>query len=555
MVIIVATMHVDTAKIRGKGKTYTRHLLRTSFRVNGKVKHRTVANLSGCTMAEIEAIKLALKYKDNLSDLCSIKDIEATQGKRVGAVWCLKVLAERCGIASALGHSHQGKLGLWQVLARLIGQGSRLKAVRLAQSHAGCEIVGIQSLNEDNLYDNLAWLAGHQERIEKKLFRHRFPDAVPSLFLYDVTSSYLEGVCNELSAYGYNRDKKKGKKQVVIGLLTDPEGDPVAVRVFEGNTADASTVSEQVRTLAEKFAVTNVTLVGDRGMIKGAQIENLPEGFTYITAITKPQIRRMLDANVLQYELFSEHVCEVEHEEVRYILRRNPLRAKEIRLNRQEKLKSLKQLAADRTHYLAEHPKAKSAVAEKKVNTKARQLKIEKWIHVAVEGRTIQVETDDAALADICLLDGCYVIKSDVPKDTTDAQTLHDRYKDLAHVEKAFRTMKTAHLEIRPVYVRKEESTRGHAFVVMLAYLLQRHLERCWVDMDLTVEEGIDELGSLRTQKIKVGSVTCQNIPQPDVRCRALLEAADVRLPKVLPDRRVHVATKKKLASERKLST
>jgi len=162
-------MYVDTAKIRGKGKTYTRHLLRTSFRQNGKVKHRTVANLSGCTMAEIEAIKLALKYKDSLSALCSLKDIEATQGKRVGAVWCLKVLAERCGIASALGNSHQGKLGLWQVLARLIGQGSRLKAVRLAQSHAGCEIVGIQSLNEDNLYDNLAWLAGHQERIEKKL--------------------------------------------------------------------------------------------------------------------------------------------------------------------------------------------------------------------------------------------------------------------------------------------------------------------------------------------------------------------------------------------------
>lgn len=359
-------------------------------------------------------------------------------------------------------------------------------------------------------------------------------------------------MCNELSAYGYNRDKKRGKKQIVIGLLTDPDGDPVAVRVFEGNTGDTSTVSEQILTLAKKFGVKEVTLVGDRGMIKNTQIEHFPEGFTYITAITKPQIQKMLSTNVLQYELFSESVCEVDYDDVRYILRRNPLRAKEIRLNRKDKLKALMELAGDRTGYLADHPRAEVATADKKVTAKCKQLKIDKWVEVVVDRRTIEIKVNDIALDEISLLDGCYVIKSDVPKETSDAQALHDRYKDLAQVERAFRTMKTGYLEIRPVYVRKETRTRGHVFTVMLAYLLARQLERYWLDMDSTVKEGIDELGSLRMQEIQIGGATCQNIPKPDILCQSLLDAVSVDLPKVFPTRRVHVATKKKLPSERK---
>lgn len=548
-------MHVDTATIRQNGKCYTRYLLRTSFRENGKVKHRTIANLSGCSKGEINAIKIALKHKDDLASLCSIKDAKATQGKRIGAVWCLKTVAERIGISSALGNSRQGKLGLWQVMARIIGQGSRLKSVRLAQSHAACEAIGIESLNEDDLYDNLTWLAGEQDRIEKRLFHRRFPDTVPSLFLYDVTSSYLEGVCNELSEYGYNRDRKKGKKQIVIGLLTDPEGDPVAVRVFEGNTGDTSTVPEQVSTLGKKFGVRKVTLVGDRGMIRNVQIEDFPENFSYITAITKPQTQKMLNANILQYELFSEQICEVEHvDDVRYIMRRNPVRAQEIKACREDKLRTLKKLAVDRTIYLADHHRAKVATAEKTVKSKAKKLKIDNFAKVLVNGRTIEIEVDNTVLAEVSLLDGCYVIKSDVAKEISTAQVLHDRYKDLARVERAFRTMKTGYLEIRPVYVRKEARTRGHVFVVMLAYLLERQLEHYWSSIDLTVEEGIDELGSLRMQKIRIGSATCETIPEGDFCSQALLKAADIRLPRVLPTRITHVATRKKLPSERKIS-
>jgi len=283
---------------------------------------------------------------------------KAVLGKRIGAVWALYVLAERLQIQKALGANRDGKLAVLQVIARTMGYGSRLSAVRFAKSHAVCEVLGIPELDEDDLYKNLVWLAEHQEKIEKKLFTLRFPGSMPTLFLYDVTSSYLEGICNELGSWGYNRDGKKGKKQIVVGLLTGPDGLPVAVRVFQGNTADTKTVSEQVRTLAKNFGVKEVTLVGDRGMLKGPQIDSLPDGFRYITAITKPQIRKMLSEGVLQYELFDSKVCEVEFGGIRYILRRNPLRAELMAATRQSKLASIQRLAEERSLYLATHPKA-----------------------------------------------------------------------------------------------------------------------------------------------------------------------------------------------------
>ena len=203
------------------------------------------------------------------------------------------------GIEGALGTSRQGKLALWQVIARVIDQGSRLSAVRLAGSQAACDVLGLESFNEDDLYANLDWLAEHQGAIEDRLFRAMAGGCgdSPGLYLYDVTSSYLEGECNELSAFGYNRDGKKGKRQVVIGLLCDGVGRPLSIEVFAGNTQDAATLASQVRKVAERFGGGAVTFVGDRGMIKGKQVEDLAEhGFHYITAITKPQVESLLKA-------------------------------------------------------------------------------------------------------------------------------------------------------------------------------------------------------------------------------------------------------------------
>ena len=545
-------MHIDTSTVKRGKKTYTRHLLRTSFRLNGKVCHKTLLNLSACSKAEVAALKLALKHKDQLSHLKSVDQIETSSGKRVGAVWALKIAADRIGITQALGAHIEGRRALLQVIARMIDQGSRLSAVRLAKSHALCEILGIEKLDEDDLYENLAWLSKHQESIEKKLFDLRFPDTKPTLFLYDVTSSYLEGSCNTLGRFGYNRDGKKGKLQIVVGLLTGPDGLPVAVRVFEGNTSDSKTVSAQVRILAQSFGVKEVTLVGDRGMIKGPQIDLLPDDFRYITAITKPQIVNMLSNGVLQMELFTERVCEVDVDQVRYLLRRNPVRAVQMAKTRESKFAAVLKLAELQTKYLSEHPRANAKKALEKVTVKIGQLVADRWLLATEEGRQINVNKDEVNLAEAALLDGCYVIKSDVPKDKADAQTLHERYCDLENVERAFRTMKTACLDLRPVYVHTEPSTKGHVFVVMLALLLQRELERCWAELDLTVEEAIDELGAIQSVEVRLGDATINEIPKPNDRAARILAKASVTLPRVFPISEAHVHTKKLLPSERK---
>ena len=550
--LTVASMFIDTTISKRGTKVYVRHLLRSSFRENGKVKHKTLLNLSSCSDDEIAALKLALKHKKNLSAVASLDTIETKLGKSIGAVWAMNTIAQRVGVAKALGNTKEGKLALMQVIARVIDQGSRLSAVRFAERQAVCEILGIKRLDEDDLYENLAWLAEHQERIEKQLFEVRFHGVTPTLFLYDVTSSYLEGDKNQLATWGYNRDKKKGKKQIVVGLLTGPDGLPVAVRVFEGNTVDTKTVAEQVRTLARGFGVKNVTLVGDRGMLKGPQIDALPDDFRYVTAISKPQIQKMLSEGTFQMELFSDKVCEVESDGVRYVLRRNPIRQQQIADNRESKLASILKTAKERTKYLDEHPGADASKANEKVTAKIKKLKAEKWLTATESGRVISVEKDEEALSQVSLLDGCYVIKSDVPKEDADSQALHDRYCDLEMVERAFRTMKTSHLELRPVYVRKKTSTEGHVFVVMLALHLQRELEKVIYDEDITVEEAIEELGAIHVQEVKLGKATIHNIPKPTALGARILKKASITLPAAIPKFIAKVSSKKKLPSERK---
>src|SRR5438067_3408909 len=295
-------MYVDTSHITRGGKTYTRHLLRESYRANGKVLHRTIANLSQCSAAEIEAMRLALRHKQDLENLGTVQDaMTLKQGVCFGAVWTVYHVARRVGIEQALGATRAGKLALWQVMARVIDQGSRLSAVRLAMSHAACDVLGLGTFDEDALYENLDWLAGVQAMVEDRLYAQRTQTKPVTLFLYDVTSSYLEGTQNELAAFGYNRDGKKGKRQIVIGLLCDEDGQPVSIEVFPGNTQDPHTVAAQVEKLKGRFGVTAITFVGDRGMLKSQQVEDLAQhGFHYITAITKPQIDKLLRTGTLQ---------------------------------------------------------------------------------------------------------------------------------------------------------------------------------------------------------------------------------------------------------------
>src|SRR6201997_725169 len=370
-------MYIDTSRITRGGKTYTRHLLRESYRANGKVLHRTIANVSHCSEAEIEAIRLALRHKEDLEHLGTIADaITLKQGLSFGAVWTVYQIARRLGIEKALGTTREGKLALWQVIARVLDQGSRLSAGRLAMVHAACDVRGLETLDEDARYENLDWLAGAQAAIEDRLYAQRQKTTPASLFLSDVTSSYVEGTHNALAAFGYNRDGKKGKRQIVLGLLCDEDGQPVSIAVLPGNTQAPQTFAAPITKVKARFGVHEIPFVGDRGMIKGQQIEDLAQqGLHYITAITKPQIEKLLTQGTLQLDLFDQELAEVLADEgIRSVLRRNPVRAQEVRDPRHAKLAKLQTQVAKKKQYLADHPRAKAQGAVQKLVASATQL-------------------------------------------------------------------------------------------------------------------------------------------------------------------------------------
>ena len=370
------------------------------------------------------------------------------------------------------------------------------------------------------------------------MLRHRQKDAPTNLFLYDVTSSYLEGEKNDLAQFGYNRDKKKGKLQIVVGLLCDNSGVPVSIEVFEGNTQDPKTVLSQITKLSKRFSCEKVTFVGDRGMLKSTSLADLEEGFTYITAITHPQIDTLIKAGVLQIGLFDQNLCEVENEGIRYICRRNPIRAEAIQRVRSGKLARVQKLLEQQNTYLGEHPRAQVKTVLSLIWAKIEQLKIEQWLSISVtqeNARRLQITVDEEKLSEVKRLDGCYVLKTDVSKDLSDKEEIHDRYKDLSLVERAFRTCKTVSLELRPLHVRLSSSTRGHVFVVMLAYMVIQELNRLWKEMDVTVEEGLSHLSTLvETQVILPGGVSFSRIPEPTEQNKVLLKAAGIKLPSCL---------------------
>jgi transposase len=550
-------MYLDRSKTTVNGKTYHRVLLRQSFRLEGKVKHRTIANLSACSQDEIQAIELALQHKHDLDSLRPHNPgpLNLRQGLCFGAVWALHQLAQRLGLSAALGSDRQGKLALWQVLARALQPGSRLSATRLAGSHAACDVLELDPFTEDQLYPNLAWLAENQTRIEQQLFKQLHPKGCPELFLYDVTSSYLEGDHNALAAWGYNRDGKPGKKQIVIGLLCDPQGRALSIEVFAGNTGDPKTVGAQIAKVVQRFGGKGVTFVGDRGMLKGPQIQELGQAhFHYITALSKPQIESLLKKKVFAMELFDTTLSEVASipEQVRYILRRNPQRALETQQSRQSKQDALVKLLEEKNHYWAQRPKAQVQVALRTVPARAAKLKIADWIDLKAQERKLVLTVDEPALAEAKKLDGCYVIKTDLLADWATTQAVHDRYKDLALVEQNFRTSKTVELEMRPVHVRLEASTRGHVLVVMLAHRLVQELQTCWATENLTVEEGLKELSSLCVTEVVVnGAVKDQLVPEGRSQVKRLLELAKVRMPKKLRYSGSIVATRKHLKESR----
>ena len=529
-------MHVDIIPNR---KSRPCVLLRETFRENGKVRHRTLLNISDMPMTRAMAVKRALQGDFDDAAFSGINGCATLQGHKFGALYALCRVAHDIGLMDILGKDKMGKLALLMVVGQIIFGKSRRALVEWASDQAVPDVLGIGGLDgpgfdEDDLYKTLDRLSERRYQIETKLFKKRGKQC-SELFLYDVTSSYLEGQCNELGQWGYNRDKKNGKKQIVIGLLTDKDGDPVGVDVFEGNTSDPKTVIDQVMRLSDRFKVKNVVFVGDRGMLKSGPIESVKKShFHYITAITKPQIESLMHQGVLQLSMFDETLGEVEQEGLRYVFRRNPMRAAEMADSRQQRIEKAQRNAGRLSEKLVTSSRCSVDVAVRNAHRKLEALKIDKFARVEAEDRTIGVHLDESALGEVSRLDGVYVLKTDTKASDLDKETVHKVYKSLANVERDFRTMKSE-LNVRPVFVRKERRTRGHVLVVTLALMLTRELERRLQSLGAEVHRAVDTLNGWTVLQECIGNIHFNRLPAPSERQQVILSALSVKQPTSLP--------------------
>lgn len=527
-------MYIDAVPNR---KSPPAVLLRESFRKNGKVKKRTLANLSKLSKDKIDKIKFALFGKEPITSFS-----ETTSGPVYGTLFVLYKLAEESGIIKVLGKSRMARLSLFLVLARLAHQGSKLSATKWAKDHAVKEILGVNYFDENDLYDALDWIYSKQEEIENKLYsvylqRNKGP---ATLFLYDVTSSYLEGECNELAKYGYNRDGKRGKKQIVIGLLTAPDGEPLSIEVFEGNTQDTQTLSSQIDKLTGRFKVAEIIFVGDRGMIKQKGKQQLAGNyFKYITAITDPQIRKLINEKIIQLSFFDEVIFEVEHDQKRLILRCNPATKRKEGYRRHEKIERLKKKVSERNRFVLSSSKADPQSGLNKLKSWARDYKISSFVELKVEGKQIECIIDEEGRKDDGLLDGCYCLESNVTFDSLSKKEIHDYYMALENVERDFRKMKTTLLEIRPIFVRKENRTRGHVLVSMLGLKVARLMEKKLrseygttadnKDAE-TIESALMALSRLCLHNYRIGEENIVCLPRPDSRQEKILSALKIEI-------------------------
>lgn len=558
-------MFIQRVHSKGKaGKVYVSVLLRESKRLGKKVVTETIAVLTRMPQWLIDSIEQAVKSGEGPASLQQLTNsaqspLGLRSAESFGAVFAVHEVAIAAGIGKALGNSKDAKLALWQVLARVLTPASSLLSmVRLASSCVATALLKLDPFNEDDLYRNGPWVVKSQAKIETSLWNNRpNKDGSDGLFFYDVTSSYFEGQQNALGAFGYNRDKVASKKQVVMGLLTDSSGEPFSVSLFPGNTSDLSTFKTQIDTIKNTFKEKEVTIVGDRGMIRGPQQNDANEaGFHYISALHKAEIETLLKSGELQMSLFDETVHETLLEDGRRLVTRcNPVRREEMNTARKGFKSRLEAWVIKANTYLEQHPKSKPATQLKEGQERLKRGKLNTWMSIEIKDRTLVLSADEAKLQEHAKLDGCYAIISDLPSERANAEQLHARYKDLAKVEADFRNMKHGHLEIRPWYVQTEDNTRAHALTAMLGLKIRRQLESAWQALNLTVEEGLTELGKLCVMELYDKSsdqVISRQLPTPNAIQGKLLEAIGARWPVKPPPKGPVVATRVKLNDRRK---
>jgi hypothetical protein len=497
-------MHV--ARIRsmhtgkdGQQREYESRLLRRTYRDGDKVRHETIAKLSAMPDSIVDAVEAALKGEVLVpAGEAAVAVARSVPHGHVAAAWAM---ARRLGLPALLGPAGPERdLALGLILSRAVHPGSKLSTIAWwADVTLGADL-GIEHATTDDAYAAMDWLQGRQELIEKKLARrHLAPEPNPSrMALFDLSSSWLEGTHCPLGSRGYSRDGKKGKVQIEYGLLTDPEGRPVAIRVFEGNTGDPTAFTEIAGVVKGTFGLRKMVMVGDRGMITSARIEALKaldEDYAWITALRAPAIRKLMaDDGPLQLSLFDEQdLAEITSEEdfpgERLIACRNPALAEERARKREALLAATEKLLAPVIARVAAGRLAGQAEIGKKTGEVTGKYKMAKHFEVTITDTSLAVQRKQKAIEDEARLDGIYVIRTPLPAAELDAAGTVTAYKNLKYVERDFRHIKSDDLDLRPVFHRLEKRVKGHVLICMLAAYLTWHLRQAWAPLTYTDEE------------------------------------------------------------------
>jgi len=463
-------------------------LLRESYRAGDKVKTRTLANLSRWPEAKIEALRRVLKG----APVAAVPDRLAIERSLPhGHVAAVLGMARKLGLDRLVPRRPErlAKLALALVVARVLEPAAKLATARqlseATAAHSLGAVLGLGAVDEDELYRALDRLGEAQPEIESALARRHLDDG--ALVLYDLTSSYLEGRCCELARFGYSRDGRRDKLQIVFGLLCAANGCPVAVQVFEGDTADPSTLASQVDKLKQRFGLKRVVLVGDRGMITSARIEAdlKPAGLDWITALRAPAIQALVaEDGPLQLSLFDQRdlaeIASPDYPGERLVVCKNPDLAAERRRKREDLLAATeKELARIKAATLRDRRplRGRDAIALK-VGAVLGRRKMAKHFGLTITDDSLTFVRQEAAIAKEAALDGFYVLRTSLPAATLDAAATVLAYKSLAGVEQAFRSLKTVALEVRPVHHRLAGRVRAHVFLCMLAYHVIWHLRQ-----------------------------------------------------------------------------
>jgi hypothetical protein len=462
-------------------------LLRESYRAGDKVKTRTLANLSRWPEAKIEALRRVLKGEA----VAAPDRLTIERSLPHGHVAAVLGMARKLGFARLLPRRPErlAKLALALIVARVLEPAAKLATARqlsaATAAHSLGAVLGLGAVDEDELYRALDLLGAAQPKIEAALAHRHLRNGC--LVLYDLTSSWLEGRCCALARFGYSRDGKRDKLQIVFGLLCTAEGCPIAVEVFEGDTADPATLADQVAKLKERFALGRVVLVGDRGMITSARLEQdlKPAGLDWITALRAPAIQVLAaDGGPLQLSLFDQRdlaeIASPDYPGERLIVCRNPDLAAE-RARKREALLAASEQDLARIAAATERARAPLRGRDKialKVGAVLGRRKVAKHFALTITDEGLTFARDQAAITREAALDGFYVLRTSVPAAALDASATVLAYKSLAQVERAFRSLKTVELEVRPIHHRLAGRVRAHVFLCMLAYHVIWHLRQ-----------------------------------------------------------------------------